>query len=159
LGHDTLETGLAILPLGIGFFLGPWCSPFIVNRLGSRTAAFGMILEVTGLIFAAVLSLKGSVLYLPIPLFIIGFGQGIAIPALVRLNVDQVDPRFSGLAAGLVSATFQISAAVFVAFIGGLFFTLTPDGASAQDIRFGFGLSTAAIGLSLAVAVMLCWKR
>lgn len=159
LGHDTLATGLAILPLGIGFFLGPWCSPSIVKRMGSRTAAFGMILEVTGLIVAALLSMNGNSSYLPFPLFIIGLGQGIAIPALVRLNVDQVDPRFSGLAAGLVSATLQISAAVFVALIGGLFFTLAPDGASAREIQFGFGISTAAIGLSLGVAAILCWKR
>lgn len=159
LGHDTLATGLAILPLGIGFFLGPWCSPFIVSRLGSRTAAFGMILEVTGLIFAAILALNGNTSYLPLPLFIIGLGQGIAVPALVRLNVDQVDPRFSGLAAGLVSTTLQISAAVFVALIGGLFFTLAPDGASAPEIQLAFSISTSAIGLSLGIAAMLCWKR
>ncbi|WP_114941488.1 MFS transporter [Mucilaginibacter endophyticus] len=159
LGHDTLATGLAILPLGIGFFLGPWCSPAIVSRLGSRTAAFGMILEVTGLLFAAGLSLNGITSYLFIPLFIIGLGQGIAVPALVRLNVDQVDLRFSGLAAGLVSATFQISAAVFVALIGGLFFTLAPDGASASEIKSGFSISASAIALSLGVAAILCWKR
>ncbi|PWG81178.1 MFS transporter [Pararcticibacter amylolyticus] len=159
LGNDTLATGLAILPLGIGFFLGPWCSPSIVSRLGSRTAAFGMILEVTGLIFAAILALNGRTSYLPLPLFIIGLGQGIAVPALVRLNVDQVDPRFSGLAAGLVSATLQISAAVFVALIGGLFFTLAPDGASAPEIQLAFSISASAIGLSLGVAAMLCWKR
>ncbi len=159
LGHDTLSTGLAILPLGIGFFLGPWCSPAIVSRFGSRTAAFGMILEVTGLLLAAILSLNAITSYLFLPLFIIGLGQGIAIPALVRLNVDQVDPRFSGLAAGLVSATFQISAAVFVALIGGLFFTLAPDGASAHQIQSGFGISTAAIGVSLGAAAILCWRR
>jgi len=159
LGHDTLATGLAILPLGIGFFLGPWCSPAIVSRLGSRTAAFGMILEVTGLLFAAGLSLNGITSYLFIPLCIIGLGQGIAVPALVRLNVDQVDLRFSGLAAGLVSATFQISAAVFVALIGGLFFTLAPDGASASEIKSGFSISASAIALSLGVAAILCWKR
>lgn len=158
-GHDSLATGLAILPLGTGFFLGPWCSSAIVSRMGSRTAAFGILLEVTGLIFTAILSLKGRPSYLFLPLFIIGLGQGIAIPALVRLNVDQVDPRFSGLAAGLVTATFQISAAVFVALIGGLFFTLAPDGASAKEIQFGFGIATAAIGLSLGVAAILCRKR
>ena len=89
----------------------------------------------------------------------IGLGQGIAIPALVRLNVYQIDPRFSGLAAGLVSATFQISAAVFVALIGGLFFTLAADGAGAPEIQFGFGIATSATGLSLGVAAMLSWKR
>ncbi|MFD0763229.1 MFS transporter [Mucilaginibacter lutimaris] len=159
LGHDTLATGLAILPLGIGFFLGPWCSPAIVSRLGSRTAAFGMLLEVTGLIVAGVLALNGITFYLFLPLFMIGLGQGIAVPAVVRLNVDEVDPRFSGLAAGLVTATFQVSAAVFVALIGGLFFTLAPDGARAEGIQFAFGVASLAIGLSLALAAMLSWKR
>src|SRR5690606_6752641 len=27
LHHNALATGFAILPLGVGFFLGPWCSP------------------------------------------------------------------------------------------------------------------------------------
>lgn len=159
LGHDTLAAGLAILPLGIGFFLGPWCSPPIASRLGSRTAAFGMILEVTGLVLAAILSLADIPNMLPLPLFIIGLGQGVAIPALVRLNVDQVDPRYSGLAAGLVSATLQISAAMFVALIGGLFFTLAPEGASVKNIQFSFAISTLAIAISLGLAAILSWKR
>ncbi|ACU58806.1 MFS transporter [Chitinophaga pinensis] len=159
LAHDTLATGLAILPLGIGFFLGPWCSPSVAKWLGSRTAAFGMILEVVGLMLAAVLAVADHPSWLPVPLFIIGLGQGMAIPALVRLNVDQVDARFSGLAAGLVSATLQISAAVFVALVGGLFFTLAPEGASAEEIQLSFAISTSAIGVSLGLAAILCWKR
>ncbi len=159
LAHDTLATGLAILPLGIGFFLGPWCSPSIAKWVGSRTAAFGMILEVVGLMLAALLAVAGNQSWLPVPLFIIGLGQGIAVPALVRLNVDQVDARFSGLAAGLVSATLQISAAVFVALVGGLFFTLAPEGADPKEIQLSFAISTAAIGVSLGLAAMLCWKR
>jgi len=159
LGHDTLATGLAVLPFGIGFFFGPWCSPTIVKRFGSRTASFGMLLEVFGLILAAILSLKGISSYLFLPLFTIGLGQGIAIPALLRLNVDQVDPRFSGLAAGVVTATFQISAAVFVALIGGLFFTLAPDGVNPPEIQSAFGISTAVLGSLLGMAALLCWKR
>ncbi|MGN8057633.1 MFS transporter [Pedobacter sp. 22163] len=159
LGRDSLETGLAILPLGLGFFLGPWCSPAISRWFGTRTAAFGMLMEVTGLILAAVLVSTGHPAWFPIPLFIIGAGQGIAIPALVRLNVDQVDPRFSGLAAGLVNATLQISASVSVALIGGLFFTLAPEGASVGEIGFSFAISTGAIGAAIGFAAMLCWKR
>ncbi|WP_222597131.1 hypothetical protein [Chitinophaga pinensis] len=118
-----------------------------------------MILEVTGLILTAILTVTANSSWLPVPLFIIGLGQGVAIPALVRLNVDQVDPRFSGLAAGAVSATLQISAAVFVALIGGLFFTLASEGAGVREIEVSFAVSTSAIGVSLGLAAILCWKR
>lgn len=159
LGHDALTAGLAILPLGIGFFLGPLCGPLIVRRIGSRTAAFGMVLEVFGLAMVAALALAGVVSWLALPLFLIGAGQGIALPALVRLNVDQVETRWAGLASGVVTATLQISAAVSVAVIGGLFIAIAPDGASAQDVRLGFSAASLAIGAALALAAGLSWKR
>ncbi|UFH57815.1 MFS transporter [Spirosoma sp. KNUC1025] len=158
LHHNTLTTGFAILPLGIGFFLGPWCSPQIAGRFGARTAAFGIILEFVGLLVTAICALADIPAWLPAPLFMIGLGQGIALPALVGLSVDQVDARYSGLAAGLVSATLQISAAVFVALIGGLFFAYAPDGANACQVKVGFSIGVSAIGLSLSVAAILCWK-
>lgn len=159
LGHDALTAGLAVLPLGIGFFLGPLCSPHIVRRLGARTAALGMILEVFGLIMVAGLAVAGVAAWLPLPLFLIGAGQGIALPALVRLNVDQVETRWAGLASGLVNATLQISAAVSVAMVGGLFIAIAPDGASAQDVRLAFAVASVAIGAALALAAGLIWKR
>lgn len=159
LGHDALTAGLAILPLGIGFFLGPLCSPHIARRMGSRTAGFGMALEVLGLVMVAALALAGAASWLALPLFLIGAGQGIALPALVRLNVDHVETRWAGLASGLVNATLQISAAVSVALFGGLFIAIAPDGASAQDVQLGFAVASLAIGASLALAAALSWKR
>ncbi|GAB3091610.1 MFS transporter [Bordetella muralis] len=159
LANDALAAGLAILPLGIGFFLGPLCAPPIARRLGSRTAAFGMILEALGLVMVAVLACIDASSWLVFPLFLIGAGQGIALPALVRLNVDQVDTRWAGLASGLVTATFQISAAVSVAIIGGLFIAIAPDGAAAHDVRLGFAVASLAIGAALALAAGLSWKR
>ncbi|MGE8591032.1 MAG: MFS transporter [Alcaligenes sp.] len=159
LGHDALTAGLAILPLGIGFFLGPLCSLHIARRMGSRTAGFGMALEVLGLVMVAALALAGASSWLALPLFLIGAGQGIALPALVRLNVDHVETRWAGLASGLVNATLQISAAVSVALFGGLFIAIAPDGASAQDVQLGLAVASLAIAASLALAAALSWKR
>jgi MFS family permease len=159
LGHDSLTTGLSVLPLGVGFFLGPLCGPRLARWTGSRTAVVGMVLEVTGLAMAASLAASGRPHWLPAPLFVIGLGQGIALPALVRLTVEHVDARWAGLAAGLVNATLQISAAVSVALIGGLFFTLAPDGASASKVQHGFAVASFAIAASLALAAWLSWKR
>lgn len=159
LGHDALAAGLAILPLGIGFFLGPLCSPRIARRLGTRTAAFGMILEVLGLVAVAVLAFAGAPSWLAVPLLVIGAGQGIALPALVRLSVDHVQTRWAGLASGLVNATLQIGAAVSVAVFGGLFIAIAPDGASAHEVRLGFAVATLAIGAAIGLAAGLSWKR
>ncbi|NID03292.1 MFS transporter [Luteibacter jiangsuensis] len=159
LGHNALATGFAILPLGVGFLLGPLCSPRLARRMGARTAALGMLLEVLGALAASMLALAQAPAWLPAPLFLIGLGQGIALPALVRLNVDQVDPRWAGLAAGLVSATLQISAAVATALVGGLFFTLAPDGGGARLTQVGFAFATFTIGAALALAAALSWRQ
>jgi len=159
LGHDALGAGLAILPLGIGFFLGPLGSPHIARRFGVRTAAFGMLLEVLGLVMVAALAFAEAPTWLALPLFLIGAGQGIALPALVRLNVDHVDSRWAGLASGLVNGTLQISAAVSVAVFGGLFFAIAPNGAEASDVRLAFAVASLAIGASLALGAGLIVKR
>ncbi|WP_077000556.1 MFS transporter [Variovorax sp. KK3] len=159
LGRDALAAGLAILPLGIGFLVGPMCSPGLARRLGSGTAAFGMALEVAGMAGAAALAWVDAPVWLPLPLFLIGLGQGIALPALVRLSVDQVNGRWAGLAAGLVNATLQISAAVSTAVIGGLFFSLASDGDGASDVKAAFSVATLAIGGGLALAAVLSRKR
>ncbi|MBS7457162.1 MFS transporter [Coralloluteibacterium stylophorae] len=159
LGRDAFAAGLAILPLGIGFLLGPLCSPRIAAYLGPRTAAFGMVLEVLGLVMAATLVGAGAPSWLALPLFAIGAGQGIALPALVRSSVDHVDARWAGLASGLVNATLQIGAAIWVAMIGGVFFAIAPDGAGAHDVRLGFAAASLAIAAALAVAAALGGKR
>jgi len=159
LGHGALAAGLAILPLGIGFLLGPLVSAALVRRLGSRAATAGMGLEVAGLLAVAALVGCDAPAWLPAPLFLIGMGQGIALPALVRLNVDQVDTRWAGLAAGLVTATLQISASVSTAVIGGLFFALASDSPQALGVRAAFAVTALVISASLALAAVLALPR
>lgn len=158
LGHGALTAGLAVLPLGIGFLLGPLCSAAVARRLKADTAAFGMGLEVVGMLAAAGLAWADTPAWLPAPLFLIGLGQGIALPALVRLNVDQVAARWAGLAAGLVNATLQISAAVSTATIGGLFFALSSHGSGPGAVTTAFPVALLAIGAGLALAAVLSRK-
>lgn len=157
LQHDALAAGLAILPLGIGLLLGALGGPRVSRRLGARTAAFGMGAEVVGLVFAAGVVATTAHAWLPFPLFLIGLGQGIAHPALVRLAVDQVEARWAGLAAGVVSAALQISAALSVALVGGVFFTIAPDGAGADQVRLAFSVASLMIAAALAMAAFLSW--
>jgi len=158
LGRDSAAAGLAILPLGLGFFLGPLCAPTL-TRTGLRAGVSGMLLEVVGLVMVAGLALVDAPSWMPAPLFLIGAGQGIALPALVRQSVDHVDPRHAGLASGVVNATLQIGAAISVAVVGGVYFAVAPDGAGAAEVREGFALASLVVGASLGMAAVLGWEH
>lgn len=155
LGRDALAAGLAILPLGIGQLMGPTCGLRLSRWLGSRAATFGMSLEVLGLTLAASVAVIDKPSLLFVPLLLIGVGQGIALPALVRLNVDLVEPRWAGLAAGIVSAAMQLGAALSVAVVGGVFFSLAPAGADADAVKSGFAVACLLIGMAMATAAIL----
>ncbi|CAG9267519.1 MFS transporter [Paraburkholderia unamae] len=159
LGLAPLEVGLGILPLGVGFLVGPLVNPLLVRRFGARTAAAAMMVEGCGLIWTAMLVHDAQSHALTAPLFLIGFGQGVALPALVRRNVECVDRRWSGLAAGLVSSVLQVSAALAVALIGGLFFALAGPDASGAQVARAFATAVAIIGILLFIAALLADAR
>ncbi len=155
LGRGPLAAGLALMPMGVGFLCGSLCSRRAALRLGAGTAAFGIVVELLGMFGASTLAIAHHAPWLVLPLFAIGLGQGMAMPALVRLNMDQVDVRWAGLSAGLVHATLQVGAAISVAVIGGLFFVLAPEGAGAHAVQVGFSVTSALIGACLAAAALL----
>ncbi|OBU59644.1 MFS transporter [Stenotrophomonas maltophilia] len=158
LGRSSASAGLAILPLGLGFLLGPLCGSAF-RRLAAQGASHGMVMEVAGLLAVATLALLDMPSWLPLPLFLIGAGQGIALPALVKQSVDHVDARHAGLAAGIVSATLQISAALSVALVGGVFFAVAPDTATPAEVRTAFVVASLVIAASLAIAAGFAWRR
>ncbi|MEX3980582.1 MFS transporter [Paraburkholderia sp. EG287A] len=159
LGLAPLEVGLRILPLGVGFLVGPLLNPLIARLFGHRSAAAGMAIEGCGLFWTAMLVHDEHLHALSASLFLIGFGQGVALPALVRRNVECVDRRWSGLAAGLVSSFLQVSAALAVALLGGLFFGLAGPDASSAQVAHAFATTVAIIGMLLFVAAFLAGGR
>jgi len=159
LHRDALSAGLAILPLGIGQLLGPSCGIRLSRWLGVRVAAFGMGVEALALLAVAGLAVYGKPGWLVGPLLLLGIGQGIALPALVRLNIDRVEPRWAGLAAGAITAAMQMGAALSVALVGGVFFALAPDGAGSGEISIAFAVACVMIAIAMAAAAYLSLAR
>jgi len=58
LGESPLSAGLAFIPFGVGSFLGPLISPYVIRTAGHATAPVGMALETMGFlaISAAILA-------------------------------------------------------------------------------------------------------
>lgn len=145
-GRTPLEASLDILPLGIGFLVGPLTVPHLMRIMPRRIAALGLCLETIGfLAFAGLVAAFDQTSWAAAPLALIGFGQGLALPSLIRITVTHIPRAFAGLASGLVAATLQISAGLSVAIIGGIFST-------AAD---AYGSTPAITTVSILIAVLL----
>ncbi|MEN2428978.1 hypothetical protein AA0N74_23395, partial [Chromobacterium vaccinii] len=84
-----------------------------------------------------------------------GLGQGLAMPTLVRMVTGQVAPAFSGMIAGVTSSALQISTALSVAVIGGIFYSLLGTRYSEADIAHAFIVALLAMAVCLATGAGL----
>ncbi|MGE8534087.1 MAG: MFS transporter [Chryseobacterium sp.] len=127
LHQNSLQTGLAIVPYGLAFFLGP----LITTRIklsASKMIYVGLGLLMTGFVISAVtfyFQQKPSLLT-HITLFIAGFGHGTIMPVMMRTAISLVSKDKAGQASGLISIGIQIGSVTGGAVIGTLFFNLTP---------------------------------
>lgn len=148
--HMTaLQAGLVFLPFGAGFLLGPLSTPVLRRFCGAYLNPIGMGLEVVGflgfagLIAATLIGAHPAPMPLAALLFVIGFGQGLALPTLMRMVTGRVAPALSGMIAGIASSTLQVGTALSVAVIGGIFYQV-----------LGVRSDPAAITQALVVAVL-----
>lgn len=100
----------------------------------------------------------GSPLLNPAVLCAPGLGQGLAMPTLVRMVTGRVAPAFSGMIAGVTSSALQLSTALSVAVIGGLFYSMLDNGKSAANITQAFIVALAAMSLCLAAGAGLSFR-
>ena len=150
LGFSARAAGLAFLPFGAGFLAGSQLARFASARFGALAATAGMATTALGMLALAALVRLHVALGLEPVLLVMGLGQGVAMPAMIRVIIDRVDPRWSGLASGLVNATLQIGAALSYAIIGGLFFSALGGRADLESIGAAFSLSLCCIAAALA---------
>jgi MFS family permease len=156
IGLSPLETGLVFLPFGVGAFIGPLTTPLAIRAFGRFVPAIGMALEVAGCLVLAVLvaSMPGR-MPAPMPLAmavgLLGFGQGWALPTLVRSVINRAPATGSGMIAGITNSALQISAALGVAVMGGIFFTVA--GASPDTASMAKALAAAMLCVAASLSV------
>ncbi|MCC8381880.1 MFS transporter [Xenorhabdus sp. PB30.3] len=155
LDETPLTAGLVFLPFGLGFLLGPLSTPIAGRWLGRFVNSAGMTLEAAGFI-ALIILISGTLpdhppsgVLLALILFLIGYGQGLALPTLVKMIISRVDAGYSGMISGIINSTLQISAALSVAIIGGIFFSVL---GSRHDVS---AISSAFIAAMLCIAILL----
>jgi len=160
LGMSPFETGLVFLPFGVGAFIGPLTTPLAIRLFGDRVPAIGMMLEVVGCILLAAL-VAGAPGQMPaqFPLIgavaLLGFGQGWALPTLVRSVINRAPATGSGMIAGITNSALQISAALGVAVIGGVFFSVAGTSPDPETLARALVVAMMCVGASLTVSAVL----
>jgi MFS family permease len=156
IGLGPLETGLVFLPFGVGAFIGPLTTPLAIRAFGRFVPAIGMLLEVAGcLILVMLVGAMPGRMPARIPLIIsvglLGFGQGWALPTLVRSVINRAPATGSGMIAGITNSALQISAALGVAVMGGIFFTVA--GVSPGPASMARALTAAMLCVAASLAI------
>jgi predicted MFS family arabinose efflux permease len=160
-GMAPLQVGLAIVPYGVGLFVGPLISAPLVS-LRPKLLSIGMGIQVTfytvvGALVAA--GVDGAVLTGAV--FLAGLGQGIAFPRLFATVLGDVPAAQGGVAAGITNSALQIGAAISVAAIGSLFFMVLGSGTGERAYAHAFSIAqwAATAGLFLALLITIPPRR
>lgn len=160
LGMSPLETGLVFLPFGVGAFVGPLTTPLAIRLFGDRVPAIGMTLEVAGCILLATLvAVAPGQMPAQFPLIgavaLLGFGQGWALPTLVRSVINRAPATGSGMIAGITNSALQVSAALGVAIIGGIFFSVAGTSPNPEAMARALVVALMCVAGSLTVSAVL----
>ncbi|RXM53055.1 MULTISPECIES: MFS transporter [unclassified Chryseobacterium] len=152
LHQDSMHTGLAIVPYGVAFFLGPLMTAKI------QLSSYKMIYIGLGLLMSGFI-LCASCFYFQqkpsfitnITLFIAGLGHGIIMPVMMRTAINFTTKEKAGQASGLVSIGIQIGSVMGGAVIGTLFFNLI----SILGFPKAFAISIGMIGTIQIIGILV----
>lgn len=138
-GWSSLETGLALLAVGVDSVLAPTLTPRLVNRFGNIPVIFG------GFCLAAL----AYALFLPMGLdwtyaamfptmILTGIAFSLTYGPLTIAATDGIPEEEQGLAGGLLNTSFQFGAALGLAIVTAVNIAATDIDGSAQSLLDGY---------------------
>jgi EmrB/QacA subfamily drug resistance transporter len=162
LGYGALEIGFAFLPATIAMgVMSARYSDRLVTRFGARNTLIpGLVLIMCSLALFTRAPVGGSWVEHVLPvMLLLGFGAGMAFPALMSLAMTGVERHEAGLASGLVNTTAQVGAALGLAVLATVSAShsddLIADGeGTAQALTSGYHLAFW-IGAALVLAAIV----
>jgi EmrB/QacA subfamily drug resistance transporter len=152
LNYTPLEVGLAFLPSNIVMgVLSVWLSAKIVTRFGIRgPLAIGLLMGGLGLGWFARAPVDGNFMIDVLPgMILLGVSGGIAFNPLLLAAMNDVSPKDSGIASGLVNTSFMMGGALGLAVLAsiaaGRTSSLIASGAAnISSLNGGFQMAFAA---------------
>jgi EmrB/QacA subfamily drug resistance transporter len=161
LHFSAWQAGLSILPFSAGFLLSSTFSAAIGRWFGTAAPSLGFVLSATGAVATALVVAHGAAGMVPswplsVPcLVLMGLGMGLAIPTMMRVIVERVAPQHAGLVGGMFNSTLQVSAAVSIAVLGGLFYAALGTSSDPAAVTRAFSITLLAIAVCHAAGALL----
>jgi fucose permease len=156
LGLTALDAGLTLTPMAVGYVIASLQLARLVARFGRSVVTAGACLQLVGLVLVAATIASSwphlDGVRLAPALLVLGLGQGLLLPAVMRVVLSAVPLESAGAGSGVLSTTQQVALAFGVATLGSLFLTLQPAARlgplHALDVVLGTqALSAIAIAL------------
>ena len=120
-GYSPLQAGLRTLPLNVTQVLIAASAGRLDRWLGARfKMSLGMLLLSAGLLGLAQVHVASSYDTIWPFLVLLGFGMGLAIPAVSATAMAAVDSDQSGIASGVVSCARHVGSALGIAVLGAI---------------------------------------
>ncbi len=149
---DSVEAGLALLPMSLIFVLASTYSGKLTERLGRHFMTGGGVMIISsGLFIIAATAHRDLVFLTEIGLFLTGLGMGLATGPLNGVAVGAVEAARSGTAAAIVNVVRMVGATMGVAVLGSLF-ALVQGGAN------GLVLATLVGGAVQLTGGFVAWR-
>ncbi|MDH4118279.1 MAG: DHA2 family efflux MFS transporter permease subunit [Acidimicrobiia bacterium] len=120
LGYSAFQTGLLLMALAIGAFIGGPSAAALATKIGPRrVVSWGMALEAIAITWVAFTLAPDQRGWAFVPgLVVYGVGVGLASAQLTSVILAEVPPAESGQASGMQSTFRQVGAAVGIALLG-----------------------------------------
>jgi predicted MFS family arabinose efflux permease len=114
-GFSPITTGLIFVPAGLGGITGAFLAPRITRRIGFRRMMLaGLMLLAIGITGLSAISAHSSILLLMIFYYLAALGLVSSIVSMNLAGTNGVESERQGLAAGLLTTSQQIGAAIGV---------------------------------------------
>ncbi|MFI1204328.1 MFS transporter [Streptomyces sp. BHT-5-2] len=158
LRYGPLAAGVALVPLCVAFFLSSLAGPRLVQRFGRKVVITGSLIQGAGLL-ALVLTVRAGWPDIPVAalapsMTVLGLGQGMVLPVLLRIVLSELPVAQAGVGGGVMVTTQQSGLALGVATLGTLFLALLPS----AGIRDAF-LATVLAQLVIVLGTTLLGFR
>jgi len=151
-GWSGIETGLALLAIGIETVLGPTLTPWLVNRFGvHRVVVAGLVLAVAAYLLFLPVGADWTYAEMVPSLGVLGVACALAYGPLTIAATDGVAEEEQGLASGILTMSFQFGAALGLAVVTAVMVAVTGSDASPAAQLEGFH---AALVVPLVAAIL-----
>lgn len=133
LGYNALDTGLALLPMGIALAIAAIISRPLMDAGVRRLPFFGGVISAAGLIWLSNVPVHAQYVDdILSPTILVGLGLGLMLMTSAHTALAGVPGKDAGLASGLFNTSRQLGAALGIACLSTLAHDITNDAIANQ---------------------------